>query len=118
MKRTWVSLGVVVILAVAAGSVLLGQEFSAGGADRTLAGKPVGKTGPQSPPEDEERASLVGTAFTYQGQLKDAGSPANGQYDMRFTLFDDLGVLVAGPICVDNVECVDGLFTVQIDFGA
>lgn len=28
------------------------------------------------------------TAFTYQGQLKSDGSPANGPHDMRFRLFD------------------------------
>ena len=30
------------------------------------------------------------TAFTYQGKLVDAGSPANGQYDLQFKLFDTL----------------------------
>jgi hypothetical protein len=28
------------------------------------------------------------TAFTYQGQLTDNGSPANGLYDFTFQLFD------------------------------
>jgi hypothetical protein len=27
-----------------------------------------------------------GTAFTYQGQLNDGGSPANGSYDLTFTV--------------------------------
>ncbi len=31
----------------------------------------------------------MGTAFTYQGQLIDNGSPANGQYDFEFKLCDD-----------------------------
>jgi hypothetical protein len=30
----------------------------------------------------------VGTAFTYQGRLADAGTPAQGSYDLRFTLYD------------------------------
>jgi hypothetical protein len=29
-----------------------------------------------------------GTAFTYQGALKSGGSPANGNYDLEFSLFD------------------------------
>ena len=29
-----------------------------------------------------------GTAFTYQGQLNDNGSPADGTYDLRFAIFD------------------------------
>ena len=31
-----------------------------------------------------------GTAFTYQGQLDDGGSPANGVYDLEFSLYDAL----------------------------
>lgn len=124
MKRLWIVLSIVAVSAVPAVSVLYGQEGTAGGAagpavaPRTSAGELAENVGPQTPPETEVRASLVGTAFTYQGSLNVSGSPANGEYDMRFRLFDDLGVLVAGPICVDNVECVDGLFTVGIDFGA
>jgi len=29
-----------------------------------------------------------GTAFTYQGRLDDAGQPAHGIYDFRFTIYD------------------------------
>ena len=29
-----------------------------------------------------------GTAFTYQGRLNDGASPANGAYDLTFTLFN------------------------------
>src|SRR5207302_4141308 len=32
--------------------------------------------------------TTTGSGFTYQGRLKDGGSPANGQYDIVFTLFD------------------------------
>lgn len=59
----------------------------------------------------------VTTAFTYQGRLEDNGNPANAQYDLRFTLLDDLGATVAGPICIDNVLVTDGVFSVQLDFG-
>ncbi|MGH7953739.1 MAG: hypothetical protein ACREFE_17720, partial [Limisphaerales bacterium] len=31
-----------------------------------------------------------GTAFTYQGRLDDSGSPANGIYDLRFTIYDSM----------------------------
>ena len=33
-------------------------------------------------------AFAQGTAFTYQGQLTDRGSPANGSYDLTFILYD------------------------------
>ncbi len=66
------------------------------------------------------RAAPVGTGFTYQGQLKVSSVPANVPHDMRFTLTDDAGVTVPGtvPICKDNVPSTNGLFTVELDFGA
>ena len=42
-----------------------------------------------------------GTAFTYQGRLNDGASPANGVYDLRFTIYDSTnfpGVVIAGPL--------------------
>lgn len=62
----------------------------------------------------------LGTAFTYQGRLKDGGSPANGTYDVQFALYDQLtGGTQQGPTaCADNVAVVQGLFTLEIDFGA
>ena len=62
----------------------------------------------------------MGTAFTYQGQLKDGGDPANGAYDFMFALYDGPGVfdnLVAGPIAVEDEVVTSGQFTVQLDFG-
>jgi len=32
----------------------------------------------------------LGTAFTYQGRLKDGGGPASGDFNMVFQLFDAL----------------------------
>jgi hypothetical protein len=62
----------------------------------------------------------LGTVFTYQGQLKDAGNPANGLHDLRFGLYDAAvgGVQVGDTLCADNVSVTDGLFTVGLDFGA
>ena len=40
-------------------------------------------------PTGTERAP-VGSSFTYQGRLTDGGSPANGNYDLQFRLYDDL----------------------------
>jgi hypothetical protein len=62
----------------------------------------------------------VGTAFTYQGQLKEDGSPANGIYDFQFALYDGpdfFDSLIAGPISLDDEQVNNGLFTVQLDFG-
>jgi len=62
----------------------------------------------------------MGTAFTYQGRLTDNNSPANGQYDFTFTLFDALsgGNQVSAPVNVTNQTVTAGLFTVSLDFGS
>ena len=60
-----------------------------------------------------------GTAFTYQGQLQNNGSPASGIYNLTFTLFSTStsGVAIAGPVTNNAVNVTNGLFTVLIDFG-
>jgi hypothetical protein len=64
------------------------------------------------------KADDMGTAFTYQGRLSDANSPAEGEYDMEFKLYTHPDMpLQAGSTAVDNVEVTDGYFTVQLDFG-
>ena len=65
-------------------------------------------------------ARAQGTMFTYQGQLFDAGVPANGKYDLRFNLWDasSAGSIVAGPVTNSPVTVSNGLFVVTIDFGA
>lgn len=62
----------------------------------------------------------LGTAFTYQGQLKSAGAPANGPHDLRFRLYDALvgGAQVGTTQCFNDVAVAAGLFTVALDFGA
>jgi hypothetical protein len=60
----------------------------------------------------------LGTAFTYQGRLEDAGTPANGTYDMQFTLHDAAaaGAQVGPVVTRDDVAVAAGLFTVALDF--
>ncbi|MDX2147024.1 MAG: tail fiber domain-containing protein [Planctomycetota bacterium] len=62
----------------------------------------------------------VGTAVTYQGQVKAAGNPVNGLIDVRFTLFDAAtdGVQVGSPITRTDVPVLNGIFTAAPDFGA
>jgi len=66
-----------------------------------------------------EAALAQGTAFTYQGKLIENGSPANGNYDFQFKLFDMLtGVNQQGStVAVSNVTVTNGSFTLQLDFG-
>jgi hypothetical protein len=64
--------------------------------------------------------SLTPTDFTVQGQLKLSGVPVTGRADMSFGLFDaeTSGTEVAPPVGLSSVEVTDGLFSVQLDFGA
>src|ERR1019366_6267064 len=65
-------------------------------------------------------AAPVGTAFTYQGRLKSAGQPANGNYDLRFALYDAASGngLIGSPVSNAPVIVTNGNFTVLLDFGA
>ena len=60
-----------------------------------------------------------GTAFTYQGQLQNNGSPASGTYALTFSLFttNTTGAPIAEPVTNNAVVITNGLFTVLIDFG-
>ena len=63
--------------------------------------------------------SPQGTECTYQGFLTDTLLPATGQYDFEFTAYNAEigGMIVGGPIELDHISVVNGLFTVELDFG-
>ncbi len=67
-----------------------------------------------------EAVTALGTSFTYQGRLTDAGSPANGAYDIRFILYDaeTAGAAVGTTQSKEDVTVTNGLFSVDLDFGA
>ena len=67
----------------------------------------------------QERLHAQGTAFTYQGKLNAAGSPATGSYDLTFALFGvtNGGSPVTGPITNFATGVTNGLFTITLDFG-
>lgn len=79
-----------------------------------------GSAGPSRPAARVLAASSpLGTGFTYQGRLTDNGQPANGPYDMQFTLYDAAsgGDKVGDTQDVQNVLVTAGIFTVTLDFG-
>jgi hypothetical protein len=65
-------------------------------------------------------AAQADTTFTYQGELKESGEPADGAFDMDFALWNALsgGSQVGSTIQVDDQPVSEGLFTVELDFGA
>jgi len=66
------------------------------------------------------RAAAQGTtAFTYQGQLRDGGTNANGAYTMIFKLYDaNTNGNQIGVTLTNNLSLFNGLFSVNLDFGA
>jgi hypothetical protein len=76
--------------------------------------------GPGSGADADAQAEPAGTSFTYQGRLVDDGVAVSGAYDFEFTLHDHVAATgqVGSPVTVDDVEVNDGLFTVELDFGA
>ncbi len=68
-------------------------------------------------------AGPVGTAFTYGGRLLDsanANAPANGAYEFQFQLFNSFisGTAVGQPFATPPTAVTNGVFSVQVDFGA
>ncbi len=59
------------------------------------------------------------TAFTYQGELTSAGSPAAGTYDIRYRLYDAAtgGTQIGSTLCSDNLAVTAGRFGASLDFG-
>ena len=59
------------------------------------------------------------TAFTYQGKLTDNAAPQS-VYQMQFALYDALagGSQIGGTISNPSVAVNQGVFSVQLDFGA
>ena len=62
-------------------------------------------------------AFSIGSNFTYQGSLVDAGLPANGVYDLEFRLQTPAAVGVGSPLVMNDVAVCGGLFSVDLDFG-
>ena len=60
-----------------------------------------------------------GTAFTYQGRLDDGANPANGNYDLTFSLYPSSsgGIVTAAPLTNSATAVSNGLFVITLDFG-
>ena len=62
----------------------------------------------------------MGTAFSYQGQLKNSGAPVNDLCAFQFKLFDSAmppETQIGSTQTLTGVEVVNGLFMVTLDFG-
>lgn len=61
----------------------------------------------------------VGSSFSYQGQLKDAGGLVNGFCDLQFRLFDASagGTQIGATQTVIDTVVQNGFFSADLDFG-
>ncbi len=68
---------------------------------------------------DAPTLNPIGTAISYQGQLRNGAGPVNGDCDMTFQLFDAVtaGNAIATPVAAE-VTVTNGLFVTALDFGA
>ena len=59
------------------------------------------------------------TAFSFQGSLQTNGTPATGNYDFEFALFDAVsgGTQFGTTVPSNNVSVANGVFSVSLDFG-
>ena len=70
-------------------------------------------------PRPQSPQAQTGTSFTYQGQLKNASDLVTGVCDMAFQLHSDASANApVGSAITPTVPITNGLFTVQLDFGA
>lgn len=67
--------------------------------------------------QEEGGVAAVGSAFTYQGRLRQNGNiPPDGNVAFAFRLVDAANTVIAGPIN-QNLFVDGGLFTTTLDFG-
>jgi hypothetical protein len=87
--------------------------FLAGGLLLPRLGAAAQENGPES------ITLALGTAFTYQGQLIKSGVPLTDTCDLRFRLFDAAagGNQIGSTQTLNGQSVINGLFTVQLDFG-
>lgn len=64
--------------------------------------------------------SPVGSAFSYQAELRQSGTPVNGAADFRFRLFDSVanGLQIGTELAVNNAALTGGRLATSLDFGA
>ncbi len=57
------------------------------------------------------------TSLSYRGELLDRGQPAQGRFDLRYTLLQDDGTAFAAPVTLYDVDIQQGRIAVDVDFG-
>lgn len=129
-KKHWLLLIVVCIMALFSAAIALTQDEEpvlpdnpdeGVDAESTVLGVPLGQDAGESGAANSPQAieANIGNAFTYQGELAENGSPASGDFQFTFALYDALaaGAQVGGTL-TQTLTVAEGLFTASLDFGA
>lgn len=108
---------VVGVLGLAALLIVVGAVRAQDDGPITVTPPPVegGDSGGNGPDQID---AVLGSAITYQGQLKQNGAPFTGNCDMGFRLYDALAAgTQVGSAVSTTVAATNGLFTVNLNFG-
>ncbi|MCB1601557.1 MAG: tail fiber domain-containing protein [Lysobacterales bacterium] len=62
--------------------------------------------------------SCAGSKLSYRGELRDRGLPAEGQYDLRFSLLRENGSIHVAPVTLYGVDIRQGQISVEVEFAA
>ena len=62
-------------------------------------------------------SAQMDNSFTYQGELLDNGSPANGEYDIQVVMLDGAAQQVGVTSQHNGVQVTNGLFSMNVSFG-
>jgi hypothetical protein len=132
-KKHWLLIVLVCIMALFSAAIALTQEEEplspnnpdeqpgeGVDAESTVLGVPPGQDAGESNAVNNPEAAEanIGNAFTYQGELAENGSPASGDYQFSFALFDAAAAgAQVGATLTQVIAVTDGLFTASLDFG-
>jgi len=108
MNRIKLSIALAIVLAAALTALVIWLPDRAGAIAQGLA------------PQDEVAlAGTVNSRISYQGILKESGSPVTGNRDMTFRLYTDGDCTnqVGADIIANGVSVTDGLFSVKLEVG-
>ncbi len=100
--------------------LLLGGAFSAFAQDSSPAAPDADQTQVGAAEGLDAVQAGLGTAFTYQGNLKKAGQPVTTTCSFQFSLWDALtaGAQQGATQTASGVQVQAGVFTIALDFGS
>jgi hypothetical protein len=104
---------------VAAVALLLATTMGLGQAQEPQGGMPREEPSIRSTADGYSIEASVARKFTYQGLLREDGTPVTGSQDMVFQLYSDdaCTTTVGSDISMPGVEVVDGVFSVELPVG-